>query len=225
MKNLLIIALFQLAALQLMAGNGSISGMAKDSLTDQPLVGAFVVAQVNGKAIKGMQTDIDGYYTLSELPAGNYDVQVSYIGYNKVIYTNIRVYTDQITSLNASLSNAIGPMVVVKGKREQKIAFDPGDPVTRFSGTEIDKSIDKPEKIASQTVGAYQQDRNQPVTFRGSRVGTTLYMVDGMRIVGEPNLPLGATDEVLVISQGIPAKYGDTVGGVVVINTKSFSFY
>jgi hypothetical protein len=47
--------------------------------------------------------------------------------------------------------------------------------------------------------------------------------VDNVKIIGELNVPAGAIAEIIVYSGGIPARYGDVTGGVVVITTKSYN--
>jgi hypothetical protein len=52
--------------------------------------------------------------------------------------------------------------------------------------------------------------------------------IDGVKVVaGEvPNVPSTAIQNLTVYTGGIPAKYGDMTGGVVVIETKGYmDFY
>lgn len=60
---------------------GTISGKVVDSKTREPLPGANVV--IAGTAIGG-STNIDGIYRIARVPAGTYDLVVSYIGYKRV---------------------------------------------------------------------------------------------------------------------------------------------
>ena len=48
-------------------------------------------------------------------------------------------------------------------------------------------------------------------------------MLDGVKIrENVPNVPSSGISSMSVYTGGLPAKYGDTTGGVVVIETKSY---
>jgi len=48
--------------------------------------------------------------------------------------------------------------------------------------------------------------------------------LDGVKIAGAvPNIPPSAISSVSVYTGGLPARYGDVTGGVVVIETKSYA--
>jgi hypothetical protein len=47
-------------------------------------------------------------------------------------------------------------------------------------------------------------------------------MIDGVKVIGEPQLPNQGIAEMVVITGGLPAQFGDTTSGVVLITTKSF---
>jgi len=71
--------------LALMAGSGlaqtvhgTIKGTVVDSETDYPLIGTNIV--IMGTRL-GATTDIDGNYEIIRVPPGNYQLQVSFIGY------------------------------------------------------------------------------------------------------------------------------------------------
>ena len=60
------------------------------------------------------------------------------------------------------------------------------------------------------------------LVFRGSRKGDMIYMMDGIKLTSVSNVPSAAIGGMMVYTGGIPAKYGDTTGGVVVMETKSY---
>jgi len=57
----------------------TLSGMIKDALSKEPLIGAFVV--VNG--VGGTTTNAAGYYSIT-LPADTYQIKFHYIGYQAI---------------------------------------------------------------------------------------------------------------------------------------------
>ena len=73
------------------------------------------------------------------------------------------------------------------------------------------------------TPGAYVSEDGKEVYFRGSRNGSVKYIVDGVTQVGSSSgVPSVAIASMMVYMGGVPAKYGDFDGGVVVIETKSY---
>ena len=59
--------------------------------------------------------------------------------------------------------------------------------------------------------------------FRGSRNGAAIYYVDGVKLRSTlANLPARSYGSIQVYTGGIPAKYGDTTGGVVAIETQGY---
>ena len=79
---------------------GKISGLVTDKTNGEPLVGVNVT--VEGTFL-GASTDIDGYYSILNVPAGNYSVVVNYVGYATVTYQNIRVVPDITKRIDVEL--------------------------------------------------------------------------------------------------------------------------
>ncbi|MFY8138858.1 MAG: hypothetical protein ACOVMR_12165, partial [Flavobacteriales bacterium] len=53
--------------------------------------------------------------------------------------------------------------------------------------------------------------------------GSVIYMIDGVKIrENVPNIPSCGISRMAVYTGGLPAKYGDTTGGVIVIETKNY---
>ena len=58
--------------------------------------------------------------------------------------------------------------------------------------------------------------------FRGARKGDMLYLMDGVKTESIGNVPSCSIGRLMVYTGGLPAKYGDTMGGVVVMESKSY---
>jgi hypothetical protein len=83
----------------------AVSGVIKDALSKEPLIGAFVV--VNG--VGGTTTNAAGYYSIV-LPADTYQVKFHYIGYQTVeqkIVLNTNVVQNQFLNVSSSLNEVI----------------------------------------------------------------------------------------------------------------------
>lgn len=63
-------------------------------------------------------------------------------------------------------------------------------------------------------------NENNEISIRGSRPTATRIMVDG--VYSNVTVPTTSIKYVKVYTGGIPAKYGDTSGGVIVIETKGY---
>jgi outer membrane receptor protein involved in Fe transport len=63
---------------------------------------------------------------------------------------------------------------------------------------------------------------NNQLIIRGSRAGDVIYYVDGVKMNTMQSIPGAAIGGMTVFTGGVPAKYGDTTGGVVVLETKSY---
>ena len=67
-----------------------------------------------------------------------------------------------------------------------------------------------------------QLTANNEIVIRGARPGDLLYLIDGVKTSEIGSMPSAAIGRINVYTGGIPAKYGDTLGGVVVMETQSY---
>ena len=68
----------------------------------------------------------------------------------------------------------------------------------------------------------FQTNDFNGLIIRGSRAGDVLFIVDGVKTFDAPILPNISVNQVTYYLGGVPAKYGDTTGGVVIIRTQSY---
>lgn len=94
---------------------GMISGKIVDSSNNEPLVGANVFLE--GTSL-GAATDLEGKYYIYKVPAGNYKLVISYLGYNKES-KNIGISSGEKLEENFSLGSTIleGQEIVVTAQR------------------------------------------------------------------------------------------------------------
>lgn len=76
---------------------------------------ANVVIKQNGKVVAGTTTDIDGRYKTAKLPVGLYDIQVSYVGYNPSLITNVRMVAERASIVDVRLKagTSLSEVVIV----------------------------------------------------------------------------------------------------------------
>ena len=96
-----LLLLFSTAAL---AQNGKLSGKITDKASKETLPFSAVRVLSGGQLKGGAVADENGYYTVSPLTPGLYDVEFSLIGYQKRILKDVNISFEKTTSLNSALT-------------------------------------------------------------------------------------------------------------------------
>ncbi len=217
---LLLMLLFVCATA--IAQTGIIRGKVTDANTKEGLPFATVQLKQNGVLKTGVTTDLNGAYKFSSLSPGNYDVQVSFVGYTLSLTKGILVKGDQSTYYDVKMTQGKDLQeVIISDYREPLIdkgKTSSGGTVTR----EEIKSLASRDvgSIAATAAGVTQADGGRELNVRGSRSASTVYFIDGVRVRGGTNLPNQAIEQTTVITGGLPAVYGDATGGVISISTR-----
>lgn len=193
---------------------GKITGQVIDKSTNEPLPGANVIFQ--DMALGGV-TDNKGYFTVLQVPPGVYTVQVSFIGYTKVIVADVRVQIDQTTKLNIALEPETlqGKTVTVVAEKRM-VKEDVATSVTAVSNREIEEL---PVSNIQSVVGL--QAGVQGLQIRGGGADEALIQMNGATLRDPRNnqpiasIPLSAIKEVSVERGGFNAEYGQVRSGVV----------
>lgn len=194
MKLLFKSILFSLLPVSLWGqGNGELSGYIKDSKTEEPLIGVTVRLMDTDL---GAVTNLEGFYTIKNIPAKTYSVEASYIGYKNVIQYNIVVRSGGNADLNFRLEESISELesVIVVANPFEKLEETPLS-VQRLSQEEIATYPGGNNDIAkvvqslpgvSGSVGGFRND----VIIRGGAPNENVYYLDGVEI---PNINHFAT--------------------------------
>jgi hypothetical protein len=213
--------LFVLLASSLFSQNlGDFRGKVIDGATGLPLEYAAVQLDVNGQ-IRSQLTDSIGNYDFRGVPAGKYILRLSFIGYS-TMEIGIEVVAE-ITTLIQELTfdPSLTMKIVVISPRER---VELTSPVTKINSEELIRSPLKnnlPELIAVSTPGV-SMGPNRELYFKGSRRNSTGYYVDGVKMTALPVIPSGSISGMQIFTSGIPAKFGDITGGVVVVQSKTY---
>ncbi|MEE1566385.1 MAG: TonB-dependent receptor [Arenicellales bacterium] len=224
MKRLL--TLWLLAALPLTGQEkGTITGRLSDSETGEPLPGVNVM--VKG-TYYGAASDGDGFYRITNVSAGSYDMEVSMIGYKVILRTGVKVNAGQTTTVDFQLEQtvlALGEEVVVVGK---KPLFDVDETasITKLSSDDLeDMIVHSVEDILAEQVGVTKV--NNEIHIRGGRVDESLYIIDGLSIKDplsgySGNLFVNAEsiEDLEIITGGYDAEYGQAMSGIINIRLK-----
>jgi TonB-linked SusC/RagA family outer membrane protein len=176
---------------------GTVRGRVIDAATQQPIVGATVTI-----GPRGAQTQANGRYTITGVPAGSDSVRARMIGYAPVAQM-VNVPAGQTTDADLALSpQAVNlSAIVVTGYGEQR-AGDITGAVTQLTTAEFNpgRVVSPAELIQSKVAGVQVVDNNEPGGGISIRIrGTT---------------SINASSEPLYVIDGIPVGGGSNGGGI-----------
>jgi 16S rRNA G966 N2-methylase RsmD len=225
-RNIFLIALLGYVAMMsaVYAGTtGKLRGTITDASSKEPLVSANVV--LKGTSL-GATSDIDGNYTIINIPPGVYSVSISIIGYRKIQINDVRVDVDLTTNQDASLQQESVELETMVITAERPLIRKDN------TGSLSTVSADQIKNLPVQTItdilrldAGIVQARGE-LHFRGGRDGEVSYMVDGISATDVYNGSNGvkvenaAVQELQVISGTFNAEYGQAMSGIVNTITK-----
>ena len=220
-KNIILFVIALCTSVSLSAQTGTLKGTVSDAQTGETIPFANIVLKSDGINVLGGASDLDGNYTIKPINPGQYNVEVSFIGYATVIQTNVLISPDKITFLDYNMSlesNVLNEVQIIEYDVPLIDADKSGSTKTAEQITSLPTR--NVSNVAATTAGVYQEDSGGEINVRGSRSNATAYYVDGVKIVGDENvLPQSAIDQMTVVTGGLPAKYGDATGGIISIVT------
>jgi hypothetical protein len=229
MKNLfltLLLASINITVASAQGSTGELKGTIIDQYTGNPIEMAVIKLQ-SGTNTLGDFTDIKGAFSISGIPVGKYEVEISALGYQSRKINDVTISNGSITFIDRGLNVKEGKVVEIIFEQWKEDLLGKGTPGTMFrldaeQITQTASLRDVGTLIGSSVPKVYMRDDGGDLNFSGSRTGATLYMIDGVKVIGDPQIPNRGIGEIVVITGGIPAQYGDTTSGVVLISTKSF---
>ncbi len=227
-NNLLLVFVMTLAHYASAQNFGEISGKVRDE-AGLELPGVLVV--VDGGAQKvGTATEYDGNFRIGGLSAGVYSLEFTMTGKQKRVLTRVQVRPDQITRVGEILmsdSAYTTGTVIIETFNIPLIDIN-GGTMTTLTSKELKNLPAANGGGIKQIVSVMSSDvksspSGEELYFRGSRSGSVIYFLDGIKIrQNVPNIPSSAISSIAVYSGGVPAKYGDSTGGFIVVETKSY---
>ena len=219
-----VLATFLTATSFAQSSPGEIKGTVidEDGVT---MPGAVVSVNIDGKNSIKVLTDLDGKFTIKPLNPGTYDVL--FVAFEDSMQINsVEVNPDKITWLK---DTKIEPSIDLVGVTILEYAIPlikPEDPTAiTITAKQIENSpsLRDPVKLVSEMSSEISVGANGEAYVRGSRSDAVAYYVDGVKLTGTISpLPGRAIGSVTVYTGGVPAKYGDVTGGVIILETKSY---
>ena len=213
---------------------GEINGVVRSSLNGAPVIGANVVLE---NTEKGAATNYQGRFSFSDLPAGEYILEVSFVGFRLPDKIRVSLGESESRFIRVELEEDIleGSEIVVTGTRTRRLIKD--SPVS----TEVIHA-DEINNIGAENVGEVLEERaGIIVTQDGVRGGLlsaqlqglednhTLVLIDGAPVIGRiagaldlSRVSVQNIERIEIIKGAASALYGsEAVGGVINIITKN----
>lgn len=221
--------------------NAAINGVVTDP-SGAPVSGAKVVAKdLDRGTVFPTTTGADGAYDLPRLPVGRYEVRVENPGFQAAVQSNITLVLNQVAKMDFQLQ---------VGSTSSTIEVTAAAPVLQTETTEVGTVIDAHaivsvpletrnyNELALLTPGAVTTSPaafNYPQTtfnsgrpyINGNREQGTYYLLDGMEniefvdnnVAYSPSVD--AIQEFNLITSNPSAEFGQFLGGVISVSTKS----
>lgn len=211
---------------------GKIRGRVFDKNSNEPLMGANIVLLPTSTG-RGAMTDKNGYFVIPNIPAGDYDLKATYIGYAPLQFNGLQIIPGQTLELDFALNvEAIeGQEVIVFADASESIVkVKTVTSQLKLSGEEINRMpVSDFLGVLANAGGVTETEsgRSRGIHIRGGRSGEVAYFVDGIQ-TNDPvdrsqgiELDKEAIDNIVISTGGFSAEYGEAMSGVVNIVTKS----
>ena len=220
---LLLAALFCAGMVSAQVNNGTLRGKIVHEENGQTIPSARVWIEGHGKTNIQL-TDMDGKFKFDALQPGVYNLYAKFTGKDTLAMLAFEIKPDEITNLGTlemADKSILGGKITVWS--EPLIKDDVGKISISTKDIEVSLNIRNPKELfASMNSDIIIQEGSNEMIIRGSRPGDAVYFVDGVKtddLNGVPGVGIGS---MTGYAGGIPAKYGDTTGGVVVLETKGY---
>ncbi|MFY7910110.1 MAG: TonB-dependent receptor [Emticicia sp.] len=213
-----------------------IRGKVVDFISEQPVIGASITV-LNSK--QGTQTDTEGSFSFGKMPIGRYQLQVSSVGYESQIISELLLESGKEMVLEIRLqatANQLAEAVVRAPSANLSGAVTSIQNITteqifRYPGTYLD-----PARLATAYAGvANSNDQANGMVVRGNSPNGVQWRLEGIEIVNPNHLSNAGTfsDRITQNSGGVnilsaqllgnmnfltgafPAEYGNALSGVM----------
>lgn len=210
-----------LATSLMLYSQGVLVGTITDAKTKEPLPYVNVIVKQNGEMKGGAQTDFNGDYQIKPLQPGEYDIEASYMGYQTVIRTGVKVVASGFSmggSIELKPKTEVLEAVVVEEYAIPLIEQGSSESGKRISAEDLDNMTANTVDGIIASVGGITDNEGGAGSARGESNMVTY--VNGVPKKGSVNLPKQAISEIQVTLGGTPASIGEAIGGSTNITLK-----
>lgn len=208
---------------------GSISGVVKDSVTKETLIGATVYLE--GTSL-GAKTNTNGYYSISDIPKGKYTISVKSVSYQE-FRQELNITTDDSRRLDFELTvgGTLAEEVVVEAFRDsdksQITISKVNIPVEQIKQIRIGGESDVFRTLQLLPGVLTSSQISSGLFVRGGSPDQNLVLLDGSAVYNPSHLfgfistfNSEAIKDVELIKGGFPAEYGGRMSSVLNITQK-----
>lgn len=212
----------------------TVRGQVVDIDTKIPLIGAAVL--IKGKDM-GATTDVDGNFRLTNVPTGRVSLEISYLGYEPRLLSELPVTSGKELVLTVELSASLQALdeVVVLARQRKDLPLNEMAAVSArtFSVEEARRyagAMDDPARMASAFAGVTAGSaETNAIIIRGNAPTGVLWRLEGVDIPvpshfsGGDDVPGGGAFTIFSSAMlansdfytgAFPAEYGNAVAGV-----------
>jgi hypothetical protein len=204
-------------------GLGTISGYTFEKADSTKVVPLTKVWIETASGIQATKATIEGRYKLEGVKPGTYNLYTKGLGFDTMLVVGVKVDPDGITTVDvfSTANNVLAavPVIFNRVKIEKDIIK------LKILTEDIENSVfmRNPLELLGGTSSEIQMtEGSNDIIIRGSRPGDAIYYIDGIKMTDMGTIPGVAIGGLEAYTGGIPAKYGDTTGGVVVLQTKGY---
>ncbi|MCP9290917.1 TonB-dependent receptor [Gracilimonas sediminicola] len=234
----LFIALIMLSSGVLYAQtSGTITGTVKDAKTGEPLIGATIILEGTNL---GAATNVEGRYTINNIPTKTYNVKASFVGFITETKFNVVVRSAGNIELNFELKENVSELdeVTVTPNPFEKLETTPlsiqnlsQEEIAAYPGgnNDIAKVVQSLPGV-SGSVGGFRND----VIIRGGAPNENVYFLDGVPIPninhfstqGSAGGPVGLLnvsffEGVTLTASSFGAEYDNVLSGILQFNQRN----
>ena len=211
----------------------SLGGRVTD-VNGEPVVGAAVIATHEPSGtVYGVTTNVDGRYAVNGMRSGGpYKVEISCLGYQTVINTDITLQLGEPYALNCSLNDDKEMLseAVVIAQAASKFAAEKTGAATNISSAQIEmlptvsRSIEDMSRLSPYGGNgmsfAGSDGRSSNFTVDGANFNNNFGLNDGLPGGGSP-ISIDAIEEVQVVVSPYDVRQSNFIGGGMNAITKS----
>ena len=221
--RLIIAAMIFGGSLNAQTTTGTLRGQIIDE-SGVTIPAASVFLEGQGTTIP-QKTDLDGRFKFSAIKPGLYSLKAISLGKDTTSISGLEIAPDGLMNLDEITlkeGSVIGK-VFKYTYTKPLIREETGKIEIAQSDIENSPLVRDPKALFA----AFNSDIQIPegtsdMIIRGSRPGDVIYYVDGVKSNDLNGVPGVGIASMMGYTGGVPAKYGDTTGGVVILETKSY---
>ncbi|MEM9328343.1 MAG: TonB-dependent receptor [Bacteroidota bacterium] len=194
----------------------NLKGRIIDQVSKSPVIGA-TVAIINSEPLRGTTTDVEGYFSLRNVPIGRVSLAVSSVGYEQRVLSNLEIESGKEKFINVELVESLIEMeelVIVASDQEQ------GKPLNELASVSaISISIEETSRYAA----TFDDPARAALTFAGVATGGDDLLNEIVIRGNSPKGILWRLEGVEVPNPNHFGSVGSSAGGISMLSSNVLS--